>query len=67
MFFASYHRYPTSRPSLYCTCPLVPGHCAAVFAGTSASDFGKVTGSLPDGLTSPKISAAIAVPISWPG
>jgi len=63
---ASYHRYPTSRPSEYCTWPLVPGHCAVVFAVTCDSDAGNVTGSLPDGFTSPNSSAAIAVPHCWP-
>jgi ROK family len=57
-----YQRYPTRMPSEYCTCPPVPGHCAAVLAGTCASDCGNVTGSLPDGFTSPKSTAAIAFP-----
>ncbi len=43
-----------------------PGHCAVVWAGTSARLAGKVTGSLPDGLVSPNSSAARAVPTPWP-
>ncbi len=53
LFFASYQRYPTWTPSEYCTVPFWPGHWAVVAAGTSARDFGKVTGSLPEKLTSP--------------
>src|SRR5947208_889237 len=47
-------------PSEYCTVPLVPGHWVAVDAGTSERLRGNVTGSLPDGLTSPHSSAAAA-------
>src|SRR5205809_6489444 len=54
-------------PSEYCTVSFCPGHCAAVWAGTSTSDAGNVTGSLPDGLTSPNSSEASALPYSWPG
>ena len=35
--------------------------------GRSASAIGKVTGSLPDGLTSPNSTSAIAVPPRSPG
>ena len=48
MFLASYHRYPTFKPSEYSTFPFKPGHCATVAAGTSAPLDGKFTGSLPD-------------------
>ena len=44
----------------------MPGHCAVVCAGTWLRLAGKVTGSLPDGLTVPKIKAAIAAPVSPP-
>src|SRR3954447_15185121 len=54
-------------PSEYWTVLFWPGHCAAVCAGTSPSEAGNVTGSLPDGLTSPNSSEAMAVPYSWPG
>lgn len=47
--------------------PSTPGHCSGVDAGTWPSDVGNVTGSLPDGATSPKSSDAIAWPASWPG
>src|ERR1700742_3098136 len=67
MPLAWYHRYPTSMPSEYCTFPPVPGHCAVVAAGTSARLLGKLTGSLPDGFTSPNSTAAMALPSSWPG
>jgi hypothetical protein len=63
----SYQRYPTCRPSEYCTCPFCPGHRAAVFAGTSARDCGKVTGSFPEKFASPYSSAAMALPSSCPG
>ncbi len=54
-------------PSEYWTVPFWPGHCAAVCAGTSDSDCGNVTGSLPEKLASPNSSAAMALPSSWPG
>ena len=44
----------------------MPGHCAVVCAGTWLRLAGKVTGSLPDGLAVPKISAAVAAPVSPP-
>src|SRR5207248_5165695 len=63
---ASYHRYPTLSPSEYWTWLFAPGHCAGVCAGTSARLRGNVTGSLPDGLTSPNSTSAMALPSSWP-
>src|SRR5215475_7552885 len=54
-------------PSLKLTPADVPGHCAVVWAGTWLRLLGKVTGSLPEGFAVPKISAAIALPTSWPG
>src|ERR1700693_771859 len=44
-----------------------PGYCAGVLAGRSDSCNGKVSGSFPDGLTSPKSTAATALPSSSPG
>src|SRR6202166_5028668 len=44
-----------------------PGYCAGVLAGRSASCSGKVSGSFPEGLTSPKSTAATALPSSSPG
>src|ERR1700751_3709225 len=55
-----------STPALWVTPADVPGHCAVVCAGTWLRLAGKVTGSLPDGLTVPKISAAMAAPVSPP-
>ena len=55
-----------STPSLKSIPAVVPGHCAAVCAGTWLRLTGNVTGSLPDGSTVPKISAAIAAPVSCP-
>src|SRR5580698_7741191 len=66
MFCCWYQRYPMSTPSLKFTPAVVPGHCAAVCAGTWLMLDGKVTGSLPDGSAVPKISAAIAAPVSCP-
>src|SRR3954464_5520875 len=44
-----------------------PGYCDCVLVGRSDCDLGNVCGSLPQGLTSPNRSAAIAVPSAWPG
>src|ERR1700734_2839785 len=66
MFADWYQRYPMSTPSLKLTPAAVPGHCAVVCAGTWLRLLGKVSGSLPDGSTVPKISAAIAFPPSCP-
>src|ERR1700722_10452158 len=55
-----------STPSLKFTPDEVPGHCACVCAGTWLRLDGKVTGSLPDGSALPKISAAVAAPVSPP-
>src|ERR1700761_2977982 len=54
-------------PSEYCTVPFWPGHCAAVLAGTWASDAGNVTGRCPDGSAAPNSRDAIAVPSCCPG
>src|SRR2546429_5844208 len=45
----------------------MPGYCSGLLAGTSSSLRGNVNGSLPEGLTSPKRTAATALPSSWPG
>src|SRR5258707_715496 len=50
-----------------CPVPPVPGHCAAVAAGTWDSEVGKVTVRCPDGLAWPNSSAAMAGPSCWPG
>src|SRR5579863_5445347 len=55
-----------STPSLKLMPAVVPGHCAWVWAGTWLRLDGNVTGSLPEGLTVPKISAAVAAPVSCP-
>ena len=44
----------------------MPGYCSGAFVGTSASDFGKDIGSLPEGLTSPNSSPASAGPTCSP-
>src|SRR5581483_76160 len=45
----------------------MPGQRSGVDVGIRAWDAGNVTGSLPDGLTSPKSTEAMALPLSWPG
>src|SRR5882724_10787730 len=45
----------------------MPGNWAGVLAGTWALLAGHVCGSLPDGLTSPNSSCAVAAPPRTPG
>src|SRR5215472_1146442 len=67
MPLASYHRYPTSMPSEYCTSVPLPGNCAVVEAGTWLSDVGNVTGRCPLGSVWPNSTLASEVPLVWPG
>src|SRR6266568_2668541 len=64
---ASYQRYPTSRPSEYCTVEPFPGNWAVVEAGTWLSEAGKVTGRCPPGSVWPNSTLASEVPLVWPG
>src|ERR1700722_20147876 len=63
----SYQRYPTSRPSEYCTVVPSPGNWAVVEAGTWARLTGNVTGRWPLGSVRPNSTLARAVPLFWPG
>src|SRR5579859_6013640 len=45
----------------------MPGYCEGVFAAICVSLAGKVMGSFPEGLKSPKRTAATALPSSDPG
>src|SRR6476620_6778837 len=69
---ASYHRYPTFRPSVYSPvcAPLTtsPGNCFV--EALSRKPFptnGYVKGDLPDGLTLPNSTSATMLPSSCPG
>src|SRR6266511_838428 len=54
-------------PSEEVAVPSTPGNCSTVFAGTSDSRRGNVTGSRPDGLNLPNSTSATAFPSSSPG
>src|ERR1700761_7923758 len=54
-------------PSEYVEWLSTPGYCAGVFSGPSDSSTGNVTGSLPDGFTSPNSRSLTTWPSSWPG
>ncbi len=54
-------------PSAYCVLPPTPPNVALVLSGMCASFTGKLTGSLPLGLTSPDSRATRDVPAVSPG
>jgi hypothetical protein len=63
---ALYARYPMFTPSEMVAVRSMPGNDATSEVGVALSLVAKVTGSLPEGFTSPKSTEAMALPCSCP-